>query len=143
MPDRTTEAPSYAAMHGRLNHRRGRARRHSCVDCGQPARHWSYDHADPNELTSPTGLEYSTNLDHYQPRCRPCHEAFDKAYRKTGIPRLHALARDLEPQIRAAVYERERARTYGDFAKMTRWDQELDRLTAPLQTARANIKRRA
>ncbi|WP_292988369.1 hypothetical protein [Mycobacterium sp.] len=143
MTDPTTNSTSYAATHARLTHRRGRARRQRCIDCGAPARHWSYDHQDPNELTSPAGLEYSLDLDHYEPRCQPCHQTFDARYRKSGIPRLHALAAELEPQIRAAVYERERARAHGDFVKMTHWDTELDRLTAPLQTARADRKLRA
>lgn len=143
MPDTTTDQPTYEAMHSRLNYRQGLARRHPCVDCGAPARHWSYDHQDPNELTSPKGLEYSTNPKHYQPRCRTCHHDLDKRYRRSGIPRLHSLAKELEPQIRTAVYERERARKFGDFAKMVRWDEELDKLIDQLQTARADMKRRA
>lgn len=135
MSDATT--PSYAAMHSRINHRRGLARRRDCVDCGQPARHWSYDHADPNEITSPTGLEYSSDPAHYDPRCRTCHDSFDQRYRKAGIPRLHALAAALEPQIRAAIVERERVRKRNDLAAIAYWDDELERLTAPLETARA------
>lgn len=143
MSDSTSTRPTYEAMHSRLNYRKGLARRQPCIDCGEPARQWSYDHLDPNELTSPSGLEYSTDPDRYQPRCRPCHHKLDADYRRSGIPRLHSLAKDLEPQIRAAAYERERARTFGDFAKMMRWDEELDRLTAPLQTDRSDMKRRA
>lgn len=137
MPDATTTPPSYAAMHSRLNHRRGLARRRACVDCGQPARHWSYDHADPNEVTSASGLEYSTEPAHYAPRCRSCHFAFDQAYRKTGIPRLHALAAELEPHIRAAVHEREKARKRGNLKVVAQLDIELERLTASLETPRA------
>lgn len=143
MSDSTSASPSYEAMHSRLKHRKGLARRLPCVDCGAPARHWSYDHKDPNELTSPTGREYSANPEHYQPRCRSCHHELDKRYRQSGIPRLHALATELEPQIRGAAYERERARTFGDVEKMMQWDAELDRLTAPLRTPRADMKRRA
>lgn len=143
MADTTSQAPSYAAMHSRINHRLGLARRRPCVDCGQPARQWSYDHSDPDELTSPTGLEYSTDPDHYQPRCRECHDKFDAKYRRSGIPRLHALARELEPQIREAVYQRNKVRKLNDVAAVDYWDTELERLTAPLRTARSERKRRA
>lgn len=67
---------SYAAIHQRLRKVRGSARNFSCASCGAPARHWSYDHADPDERTSDDG-PYSTDLGHYVPRCVPCHKRYD------------------------------------------------------------------
>ena len=66
----------YNAAHQRLRVARGNARQYECISCDAPAVHWAYDHADPNELTSPHGA-YSLDSDHYNPRCVPCHKAFD------------------------------------------------------------------
>lgn len=72
---------TYVAVHLRLASDLGSASRHACVDCYSPALHWSYDHADPNELHSEhiatMGIAYSTNPRHYVPRCVPCHKRFD------------------------------------------------------------------
>ena len=72
---------SYSTVHSRLNAARGNANQYQCVDCGQPARQWSYGHDDPNEMHSQheqsLGMPYSTNLNSYAPRCRSCHKFFD------------------------------------------------------------------
>lgn len=71
----------YGAAHGRVKRDRGKAADHSCVDCSGPARHWSYDHSDPDELVSESprtkGVAYSLDPNHYSPRCVPCHKRFD------------------------------------------------------------------
>ena len=70
----------YTAAHDRVYRAKGRASTHTCVDCGRPASQWSYDHTDPDERVSATvkgNPPYSLNPDHYQPRCVPCHKAFD------------------------------------------------------------------
>jgi hypothetical protein len=131
--DPNSEAP-YTAVHLKLRDHRGRARDQRCVDCGEPAQQWSYDHADPNELLTPTGLEYSADLAHYDPRCNACHRTFDQQHRRSGIPRLQQLAAELEPQIREAIHHREKARKHNDLSAVDEWDDELERLTAPLRT---------
>lgn len=72
----------YAAAHHRVRRDRGPASAHPCVDCGETAAQWSYDHQDPNEMVgqaSPTAVAaYSADPNHYQPRCRPCHTRFDQ-----------------------------------------------------------------
>ena len=70
---------SYQTMHDRINAWRGLASGYSCVDCGQQALHWSYDHLDSGERTSEEGLSYSLDVDHYEPRCVPCHKLKDCA----------------------------------------------------------------
>lgn len=78
-------APTWVTVHKRLRRQRGRAAEHACVDCGQPAREWSYDGRDPNELVSihrGVRLRYSLDLSRYEPRCVPCHRAYDRA----GVP---------------------------------------------------------
>lgn len=67
----------YRAAHSRIARDRGKAREHSCVDCGCQAQHWSYMHTDPCEMVSPTGQPYSLDPAHYEPRCAPCHAIFD------------------------------------------------------------------
>jgi len=71
------------AAHARVIHDRGRASTHQCIDCGQPAAHWSYDHADPDELAADRG-PYSLDGEHYQPRCALCHKRFDNAHAGRG-----------------------------------------------------------
>lgn len=67
----------YHAVHKRLASHRGPARDFDCADCGGPAHQWSYDHSDPDERVSKDG-PYSTDLDHYSPRCRSCHVRLDR-----------------------------------------------------------------
>jgi hypothetical protein len=73
----------YGAAHDRVRRAKGRAADYPCVTCGNPARHWAYNHQDPNEkppTRSAGGRElgpYSTNPDHYQPMCVPCHHILD------------------------------------------------------------------
>lgn len=71
----------YGAAHWRVYRDRGPIADQDCIDCGDPARHWSYDHDDQNELLayvrSANPVAYSLNPDHYSPRCVPCHKRFD------------------------------------------------------------------
>ena len=65
-------------MHARLRDQRGKASEYPCVDCGQPAHGWSYDHSDDAaERISRRGHRYSTDLHLYAPRCATCHAVFD------------------------------------------------------------------
>lgn len=73
------EHPSFDAIHRRLYRQRGPAREYSCADCSGPAREWSYDGLDPNQLIGKNGAPYSLELDHYVPRCVSCHRRFDHA----------------------------------------------------------------
>lgn len=67
----------YQAAHDRLTVDLGPATDRECSDCGRPAAHWSYDHADPDELTDWRGLPYSLEASHYAPRCHACHRRLD------------------------------------------------------------------
>jgi len=73
---------TYRTAHGRIWKARGLASSHDCVDCGHQACDWSYDNADFNEKLTEKGLLYSTDPDHYDPRCKPCHASFDKDARQ-------------------------------------------------------------
>ncbi|WNM68813.1 HNH endonuclease [Gordonia phage Soos] len=69
------EVVSYGAMHQRLTKDRGPASAHPCFDCGSPARQWSYDHSDPDQLYGP--WPYSLDPNRYVPRCVSCHKRMD------------------------------------------------------------------
>lgn len=77
----TGDAVTYRAAHTRVEKARGKASQHPCLDCGQQARHWSYNYEDPNEkyTTSPTGMirPFSADIDYYEPRCIRCHQEYD------------------------------------------------------------------
>lgn len=80
----TGEHPGWDAIHKRIFRERGKATQYACVDCAGPAREWSYNGEDPNEITGTVGrfkLPYSLDLAHYEPRCTPCHRNFDNAIR--------------------------------------------------------------
>lgn len=74
----TGEEATYAGVHQRVGAAMGRAKEYLCVDCGQPARHWSYDHKDPDERNE-NGSPYSVDLTHYEPRCSSCHKKLDNS----------------------------------------------------------------
>jgi hypothetical protein len=71
----------YSGAHSRIKANQGAPSEHLCIDCGRPAKDWSYDHEDPNQLTEDCGRyqgrPYSADPAHYVPRCRKCHNTFD------------------------------------------------------------------
>ncbi|AXQ61114.1 hypothetical protein SEA_HANK144_61 [Streptomyces phage Hank144] len=72
---------SYGYIHMKVKRQRGSASKQVCVDCGGSAQDWSYDHKDPDEIVGPNrkGGEsiFSLKVEHYEPRCKPCHYRFD------------------------------------------------------------------
>jgi hypothetical protein len=83
MGRRRGEYATYNAVHLRLKYDRGEARNLACVDCGGCAQSWSYDRLDPNQLWCERGRPYSLKQEHYAPRCWPCHNARDRAAKRT------------------------------------------------------------
>ena len=75
---------AYCTAHDRVRADRGRVQLQQCVGCGVPAHHWSYDHADPDELLDYTmsarPVAYSIDPAHYVPRCVTCHRRYDVAH---------------------------------------------------------------
>lgn len=73
----TGEDATYKAVHQRVRAKYGSARDLTCIDCGGPAKHWSYDHTDPNSRFQEGKGDYSTDIEKYDPRCVKCHKRFD------------------------------------------------------------------
>lgn len=76
------ERVGYSGAHRRMRTARGDASLYRCVDCDGEASDWSYDHSDPDELFEVQRgrpLAYSIKFEHYVPRCKKCHGAFDRS----------------------------------------------------------------
>lgn len=87
----------YFAAHARLRTDMGPASSHSCVACGEPARHWSYLGNAPDEKIQ-DGLRYSLDPAYYAPKCQFCHFSVDRAvYRQCSVEGCEGkhLAKDL------------------------------------------------
>ena len=76
---------TYRGMHLKVVRERGKAVEHECVDCGEQASEWSYNKSDPDPKYQEISLmnrvilaEFSTNVDCYEPRCKPCHVKLDR-----------------------------------------------------------------
>lgn len=72
---------SYKGQHHRVKAAKGKASDHPCVDCGDPAAHWSYSHGCPDERTDlqrNSLLPFCHHLECFEPRCHFCHTAYDK-----------------------------------------------------------------
>lgn len=58
----------YAANHNRVRKAKGKASDYPCVDCSKDARDWAHIHDKPKG-----------DVNSYQPMCRLCHQAYDRA----------------------------------------------------------------
>lgn len=67
----------YYGVHDRIYSERGPASSYSCIDCGNQARHWSYDLSDPEPLIDQGGT-FSLDVNRYEPRCVSCHSNHDR-----------------------------------------------------------------
>jgi hypothetical protein len=88
-PGRERNPPkTYAWAHQQLNTDRGRARDMLCVDCGGKAREWSYWAVCADEMADATGTDagrpFCPHHEHYEPRCKRCHNIFDGVIHKSG-----------------------------------------------------------
>lgn len=97
----------YVSAHQRVARLRGPAAEHRCP-CGAGARHWSYDHADPDEVLDPRGRRYSLDPMRYLALCIRCHRKLD------GIDKLdeHAV-RAIRAAVAAGIPRRELAARFG------------------------------
>lgn len=87
------EDVSYRVVHDRLRAALGPAANCACSLCSQPARQWSYDHADPNERVQVyrgKRMPFSLKQQHYRPLCLRCHWRLDHVARHVsetrGVP---------------------------------------------------------
>lgn len=80
---------SYRGAHHRVRRMRGKATQHRCVDCGERARDWSYNHRGQHEFVAVViqksgtyRVTYSGDPADFEPRCRPCHRKHDRIRRE-------------------------------------------------------------
>jgi hypothetical protein len=77
---RVSTPQTYKSAHQLVGRTKGPATGYLCVDCGHPARQWSYDGRDDNErieTRNGNALAFSVNPLHYQARCLACHREYD------------------------------------------------------------------
>jgi hypothetical protein len=74
---------TYWGMHSRLKINKGYASEHPCADCENTASDWSWDNSCTDikygvaKAGRPSLNPFFLHLEHYQPRCTPCHIQFD------------------------------------------------------------------
>lgn len=77
---------AYVTAHVRVRATYGPASNYPCIGCGGPAKHWAYDHTDPNPLMhrdtkgrwAGKPYPYSPDPQRYDPMCRSCHVKRDR-----------------------------------------------------------------
>lgn len=76
--------PGYNGAHRRITAVRGPASDYACVDCGHVAAHWSMKHdavdTHIDQWSAEKGRVYSLDVFSYEPRCFPCHFAYDRRH---------------------------------------------------------------
>ena len=77
---------AYSTAHSAVEIEFGKASDYSCVDCGKPAQEWAFNGKEPR-VQGKNGLWFSTDINNYDPKCRPCHRGKD--YSRTHCPKKH------------------------------------------------------
>jgi hypothetical protein len=75
----------YSGAHRRVMRERGAASECACIQCGQDAQDWAYDHTDQNEIRDGNGRIYSGDPNRYVPMCHGCHSIFDQQWRMEQV----------------------------------------------------------
>lgn len=106
-------------FHDRLRAARGRAADYPCVDCGGPAKEWSWDKGSGETFGSGTFVD---NFDEYSPRCQSCHRKMDVAGRTHSEEtrekmRAAKIGRPLSEEHRAAIGDALRGRSRPEEVK--------------------------
>jgi hypothetical protein len=111
--------PAYMKAHDLVTKQYGPAREYDCVDCGKPARDWSFNYsADVEVETTARGAPYSFDPAAYEPRCSSCHMRYDMAQDervKEAMTRGQRRGNETQARLRAtdpewAENEREKKR---------------------------------
>lgn len=98
-----SDNPTYRNVHERVRRARGKASEYGCVDdCGRQAEDWSQIHGTDG-----------TDPEHYEPRCRTCHVAYDgRLGAGNGNAKLSAAQR-LAVQLSVGATQQELADHFG------------------------------
>lgn len=84
-PSKRKHPPTYRNAHRWVQLDRGKAADHACIDCDEPAAHWSFDHRRVPESEwlwcyDNGKRPYSGDAQDYDPRCARCASRYDRAY---------------------------------------------------------------
>ena len=88
LPGKYGRPANYITAHNRVRKIYGKAEDHPCACCGEPARHWAYDHKDAHEVAR-DGRIYSMDPTHYWPLCIACHRFSDSRQSRLRYIALH------------------------------------------------------
>jgi hypothetical protein len=95
-PGFTGDDASYGAAHMRVKRARGSASQFACSDCGGPASQWSLIHGRGSQWVEGSGY-FSLASDDYEPRCKPCHDAYDR--RRDSDKPTRGMLTGAEPRV--------------------------------------------
>lgn len=90
IPHKRKYPPTYRTAHHWVVIDRGKAASHGCIDCGSQAAHWSFAWRLVDSAlwlwgeVNGTLLAYSSDSQHYEPRCRSCARHYDKDFACAG-----------------------------------------------------------
>ncbi|MFC5216181.1 hypothetical protein [Streptomyces coerulescens] len=77
------EHAAYATVHHWVARVKGSASSHSCHGCGAPAEQWAYMHGTADVKADAEGKDagspFAPDVEQYEPMCRRCHKAWDRA----------------------------------------------------------------
>lgn len=91
---------TWRKIHHHLQRTRGKARQYACKHCGNPAKDWCYDNADPDVRFTPgTAMPFSAKVEHYIPLCGSCHKRFDNLNRARDVISETAILRNQQKTI--------------------------------------------
>jgi hypothetical protein len=82
---------SYWGMHSRVRLAKGSASNYPCIDCNKPANDWTHNYYCEDVLygkgrkNRPNLNPYCLHLEHYEPRCTPCHMYLDKVLNRLNM----------------------------------------------------------
>lgn len=84
-PTKRKYPPTYRTAHQWVVVDRGKAAEHQCLDCGETAAHWSFDHRRVPETEwlwchDHGKRPYTGDPLDYDPRCARCASRYDRPY---------------------------------------------------------------
>ncbi len=110
---------AHRVFHDHLRKERGPASAQTCVDCGGPAKEWSWNGGSLEDYGSKTFVD---DFDQYEPRCQPCHRrkdgtGFTHSPETREKMRVAKLGTHQSPEHRANISAALKGKTYSEERK--------------------------